>query len=102
MSRAYRISFDYKTSKFVIEIQGFAGLVWNQARDEQREGIRFDSYKIAREHVSKIGLDSIYADFTKGAAWQTAPALKDVSLPHYRGPSWTVPQIPLPPLKETA
>jgi hypothetical protein len=70
--RAFRITFDESTSKFVIEIQGFAGLYWKKAKvtefrgekDEFRVTKHFDTYQKARDYVKDIGLDQIYEDFT--------------------------------------
>ncbi len=69
--RAFRITFDESTSKFVIEIQGFAGLYWKKAKvtefrgekDEFRVTKSFDTYQKARDYVKDIGLDQIYEDF---------------------------------------
>jgi hypothetical protein len=70
--RAFRITFDESTSKFVIEIQGFAGLYWKKAKvtefrgekDEFRVTKSFDTYQKARDYVKDIGLDQVYEDFT--------------------------------------
>lgn len=70
--RAFRITFDESTSKFVIEIQGFAGMYWKKAKvtefrgekDEFRVTKSFDTYQKARDYVKDIGLDQVYEDFT--------------------------------------
>lgn len=61
--RAYRISFNPKASKFVIEIQGFAGLYWNAAKDSGKVK-QFDTFDDASAYVKNIGLSSIYTDLT--------------------------------------
>lgn len=70
--RAFRITFNTDVSKFVIEIQGFAGLYWKKAKvtefrgekDEFRVTKSFDTYQKARDYVKDIGLDQVYEDFT--------------------------------------
>ena len=78
--RAFRITFDESTSKFVIEIQGFAGLYWKKAKvtefrgekDEFRVTKAFDTYQKARNYVKDIGLDQVYEDFTLQKPYGTA------------------------------
>ena len=81
-NRAFRISFDEKVSKFVIEIQGFLGLSWHPAKVETSlladnfsmvtapKTRYFENYKEARNAVTEMGLDQIYDDFTKSKPWQ--------------------------------
>lgn len=68
MTRAFRISFNTDVSKFTIEIQGFAGLYWKQAKVGDKEEYRtcqyFDTYQLTKDYVKRIGLDQIYEDFT--------------------------------------
>ena len=81
--RAYRITFDESTSKFVIEIQGFAGLYWKKAKvtefrgenDEFRVTKSFDTYQKARNYVKDIGLDQVYEDFTLQKPYGTPASL---------------------------
>lgn len=61
--RAYRITFSHKQSKFVIEVQGFAGMFWSPAKDGSKVR-HFDTYEQAVNHVKTIGLDRVYQDFT--------------------------------------
>lgn len=68
-NRAFRISFDEKVSKFVIEIQGFLGLTWKTAREGNKVR-HFNSYDAAQQEVKDLGLDRIYDDFTKSKPWQ--------------------------------
>lgn len=98
-NRAFRISFDHKVSKFVIEIQGFLGLRWHPARvvtgystppeyksEHKPEGpplraiggqyrkaheVRyFNTFKEAWDTVVEMGLNQIYDNFTKEKPWQ--------------------------------
>ena len=63
MNRAFRITYDYRSGKFVIEIQGFAGLVWSAARDSGKARY-FETFDAASAHVKSIGLDRVYQDAT--------------------------------------
>lgn len=110
--RAYRITFDESTSKFVIEIQGFAGLYWKKAKvtefrgekDEFRVTKSFDTYQKARDYVKDIGLDQVYEDFTLqkpyGTPVNNPNYHKPIPIPSEKyGPTlWTVPY----PTKENA
>ena len=62
-NRAFRISFDEKVSKFVIEIQGFLGMSWKSAKDANKVRY-FETFEAAGKYVKEIGLDRIYEDFT--------------------------------------
>ena len=73
--RAYRLSFDAKAGKFVIEFQGFLGLRWIKANLDNC----FDTYAEARAYVDKVGLDEVYEDFTKGPSWKRGPTLAELS-----------------------
>ena len=79
--RAYRLSFDAKVGKFVIEFQGFLGIRWIKARTEGGpEGFNvFKTYAEARAYVDEIGLDEVYEDFTKGPSWKRGPTLAELS-----------------------
>jgi hypothetical protein len=68
-NRAFRISFDHKVGKFVIEVQGPLALYWSPSKHEG-EIQYFESYASARDHVNEIGLAAIYTDCTKGSPWQ--------------------------------
>ena len=66
----YRIHFDPKISKFVVQVQRF-GLLWVTCTVLciDREGPNdvyltntFDTYLKAAEYVTAIGLDTLYAD----------------------------------------
>lgn len=61
--RAYRITFTPKASKFVIEIQGFAGLYWTPAKDGGKVR-HFETFDDASAYVKNIGLSKVYSDFT--------------------------------------
>lgn len=78
MNRAFRISFDHKVSKFVIEIQGFLGLRWHPTRGGSFRNDEFkptkyvnyyDTFEEAEAQVKKLGLSRIYTDFTKSKPW---------------------------------
>ena len=69
MNRAFRISYEHKVGKFVIEVQGPLALYWSPAKQEGKPQY-FDSYAEARSHVDEIGLAAIYTDCTKGSPWQ--------------------------------
>ena len=70
MNRAYRITFAHKVGKFVIEVQGFAGMYWSPAKDGNKVR-HFDTYDQAVNHVKTIGLDRVYQDFTFKAPFGT-------------------------------
>ena len=79
MNRAFRISFDHRVSKFVIEIQGFLGLRWHPtrggsfAKDEFKPTKYvnyYDTFEEAVAQVNKLGLNKIYSDFTKNSPWK--------------------------------
>ena len=63
MNRVFRLTFNHTAGKFVIEIQGFAGLSWKAVREGSKV-CYFDTFNEAVDHVKKIGLDKVYADFT--------------------------------------
>lgn len=63
MSRSYRITYDHRTGKFVIEVMGFAGLTWSAAR-ESGKALYFETFDAASAHVKSIGLDRVYQDAT--------------------------------------
>ena len=93
--RAYRLSFDAKVGKFVIEFQGFLGIRWikSQRTDTQEQFTGFNTYAEARTYVDKIGLDEVYEDFTKGPAWKQGARFADISHGYQPaiGPKWAVP-----------
>ena len=101
--RAFRITFDESTSKFVIEIQGFAGMYWKKAKvtefrgekDEFRVTKTFDTYQKARDYVKDIGLDQVYEDFTLqkpyGAPSVTLTQHGTPILPQAGNFNWSVP-----------
>ena len=110
--RAFRITFDESTSKFVIEIQGFAGMYWKKAKvtefrgekDEFRVTKSFDTYQKARNYVKDIGLDQVYEDFTLQKPYGTPANSPNCHKPipiqseKYGQTLWTVPY----PTKEHA
>ena len=51
---AYRITFDESTSKFVIEIQGFAGLCWKKAKVTEFRGEK-DEFRVTKGVVRYSG-----------------------------------------------
>ena len=61
--RAYRITFDHKVSKFVIETQGLLGLVWSASKESGKVRY-FETFDAASDHVKAIGLNRVYEDFT--------------------------------------
>lgn len=91
-NRAFRISFDEKVSKFVIEIQGFMGLSWKPAMKPEVDGLghpskgkavnHFDTYKQARDAVTEMGLDQIYDDFTQSKPW--VPPVSNPQYPQFQ------------------
>lgn len=60
----YRIHFDHKTGKFILQASIFFGLYWITVKngDGNGDGYAFNTYEEARKHVSKIGLDQLYKD----------------------------------------
>ncbi len=110
MTRAFRISFNTDVSKFTIEIQGFAGMYWKQAKvtefrgekDEFRASQNFDTYQLARDYVKRIGLDQIYEDFTIAKPWSAKPGQQgfeplrplNKTGEHLGQTIWTVPYAP--------
>lgn len=52
----YRIHFDYKTARFVVQVLR-CGLVWRSA-----EGLDYGTYDEATSAVTAIGLDKLYAN----------------------------------------
>lgn len=94
MSRAYRISFNPKVSKFVLEFHNFLGIVWDAARSDGLT-LEWPTYDAARAYVKDVGLDKVYEDFTAGPAWKK-PA-KATTIENYLPPEilsdrmrWTV------------
>ena len=110
--RAFRITFDESTSKFVIEIQGFAGMYWKKAKvtefrgekDEFRATKHFDTYQKARNYVKDIGLDQVYEDFTMQKPYGSPGSVSGIAGMRPVGP----PNVfiardyskPIPPLKD--
>ena len=94
-NRAFRISYDHKVGKFVIEVQGPLALYWSPSKHEG-EIQYFESYASARDHVNEIGLAAIYTDCTKGSPWQEAQANR--GLP----PAHRYPPMPYPTLEKQA
>ena len=98
--RAFRITFNTDVSKFTIEIQGFAGLYWKQAKvtefkgekqNEFRTPQNFDTYQLARDYVKRIGLDQIYEDFTVAKPYGSV-SHNPYPLPaKYQAPVWSMP-----------
>ena len=63
----YRINFDHKTGKFILQTSIFFGLCWVTVKDgdadsENFDGYAFNTYMDAKLHVSQIGLDQLYKD----------------------------------------
>lgn len=118
-NRAFRISFDEKVSKFVIEIQGFLGMTWKPAKDANKVRY-FETFEAAGSFVKEIGLDRIYDDFTLKAPFgayrptRQGPAMPPPMNPNvkplppqneffgYRAPTWNVPSETYPLTKEQA
>ena len=92
--RAFRISFDERESKFVLEIQGFAGLYWKRARQGDGKTAHHDTYQAAKDHVEGIGLNLIYRDFTHGSDWSKATSPGQVPP---KAPGQVTTKVPPPP-----
>ena len=111
--RAYRITFSHKQSKFVIEVQGFAGMFWSPAKDSGKVRY-FDTYEQAVNHVKTIDLDRVYQDFTFRAPFgsqqenalmlRPIPAKPQVYTPRYRDDETIdhAANTPFPTIKEQA
>lgn len=52
----YRIHFNPKTGKFVIQVQAFS-MLWVDAK-----GMSFATYDEAASHVEEVGLNKLYED----------------------------------------
>ena len=57
----YRIMFDYKTARFVVQIWAY-GLFWRNAQD-----LNYGTYNEALDAVQNIGLDKLYQDKSANA-----------------------------------
>ena len=110
--RAYRITFTPKASKFVIEIQGFAGLYWTPAKDGGKVR-HFETFDDASAYVKNIGLNKVYSDFTFKSPFGSnrplqGPTLEDLKgayghIKPANGVRWLTPDQPYPTiLKEQA
>jgi hypothetical protein len=93
--RAFRVSFDNKTSKWVIEIARLNlafFILWTPTRilmeDEKSKKkkykvITFDKADEAYEYAKETGLDKLYEDVTSGMPWERGdvqPADRNVEL----------------------
>jgi hypothetical protein len=56
----YRIHFDHKTGKFVLQIATFGGLWWSTVKTGEGDGYTFDTFDKAKARVADIGLDKLY------------------------------------------
>lgn len=94
--RGYRITFNHKCSKWVIEfvkvhLVFFA--IWTPAREavaveggkEKFEIKTFDSSVQAYEFVKDRGIDKIYKDVTAGMPWEHAAQQQHQDTPITRG-----------------
>lgn len=79
--RAYRVSFNSKTSKWIIEMMTFNLVfftLWSPAKmlvtDEKgkkkHEVMTFDKADEAYKYVEEIGLNKVYKDVTSGMPWE--------------------------------
>lgn len=57
----YRISFDTRTSRFIVQVLRF-GLFWVTCRSKLDHDWQFETYGEARNWVKSIGLDRAYLE----------------------------------------
>ena len=90
--RAYRVSFNAKTSKWVIEMMGLNLVfftIWTPAKmlveDEKgkkrHEVMTFDKADEAYAYVKEIGLDKVYKDVTGGMPWENHGQTQEADKP---------------------
>ena len=56
----YRIVFDPRYSKFIVQLLSMGGWFWVTCKDGNKTAWRFDNYALAEKWVKDLGIDTAY------------------------------------------